>query len=66
MIQEVFPRMHVGKDVILGILPFFHIAGRSLGFLYFQREAENTNYRRYIIASLCGYGRVAGRDHATV
>ena len=28
--EAVFPRTQIGKDVILGILPFFHIAGGSV------------------------------------
>jgi 4-coumarate--CoA ligase len=28
MIQPVFPPLRVGKDVLIGILPFYHIFGR--------------------------------------
>lgn len=66
MIQAVFPTLHVGKDVILGILPFFHIAGSFVTFHSSRGEAENTKYRGCAFASFSNYGWVAGRDHATL
>ena len=66
MIQAVFPPTQIGKDVLLAVLPFFHIAGRPVGFRSFQGEAENTDCRTRNAPSVCDYGRVASGYHATV
>lgn len=66
MTQPVFPPLEMGKDVLLGILPFYHIFGRSLSILVLQGEPEDANYRGGTVASLYANGRVVCRDHATV
>ena len=66
MTQPVSPPLQVGKDVLLGILPFYHIFGGSVGFPVPQAEVENANYRGCTVNCFSSYGRGAGRDYATV
>jgi hypothetical protein len=54
------------KDVMLGILPFYHIAGVFVGFLSLQQVAESTDCRGRNASSFCDYGRDTGRDYATI
>ena len=45
MIRPAFPPVQTGKDVMLGILPFYHIFGMSLGSPLLQEEAKRTQFQ---------------------
>ena len=66
MHQLAFPLTQIEKDVLLGILPFYHIIGMPLGgFFFLKRETEKANFRGSVVIAICHFDWVTGRDHAT-
>lgn len=67
MTKPVFPHVQMGKDVLLGILPFYHIYGQlSCRFPILLWDAEEADYRGRTVTSLYAYAWFIGRDHVTI
>ena len=66
MTQQVFPPVQVGKDVMIGTLPFYHIYGSSPALSSFGRKTERICSRCRFVASIRISSRDPDRDHATV
>ena len=66
MTRQVFPPLQIEKDVMLGVLPLYHIFGRTTGEPLPRRDAENANYRCIGVDFVIDSYRVANRNHATI